>query len=331
MQIVLSGGDSADLHFVYRIDLSGVSSLVIVDPFFNRTVEFGQPYLDVGTDLSGAVVAVAQEVQPPRCQYNRHGGRSTLVLFNPTLVSLEGVVWGSIGSCLYESGFHTTLVAIRKPDELTPDLMVEWSKKEIGSRIVVTGTGAKNLEDLANEAGSYGVLSAIETVAVVRSHIITLKMIGLASASEESSPLHAPSYPGVYVSCFETIREAMLTLDDMPLGWIHLGHGSDGKLEGDGIARLSNGEEDDTWTLTEKISAMIANGVGSMLFCILPVCHSSQSGDVLQSNPNILAIHATRTDSPHSLSEQLVEMPEWWRVSELNITPAGINIHNRNL
>ena len=220
-------------------------------------------------------------------------------------------------------------MAIRKPDELTPDLMVEWSKKEIGSRIVVTGIRAKCLEDLANKPGSYGVLSAIETVTAVRANIQSIRTIRLNV--EGRLEMNGSEDQPVHVSCFETIREAMLTLEDMPLGWIHLGHGSDGKLEGDGIARLSNGEEDDTWTLTEKISAMIANGVGSMLFCILPVCHSSQSGDVLQSNPNILAIHATRTDSPHSLSEQLVEMPEWWRVSELNITPAGINIHNRNL
>ena len=224
-------------------------------------------------------------------------------------------------------------MAIRKPDELTPDLMVEWSKKEIGLRIVVTGTRAKCLEDLANEPGSYGALSAIETVTAVRANIQSIRTIRLDV--EGRLEMNGSEDQPVHVSCFETIREAMLTLEDMPLGWIHLGHGSDGKLEGDGIARLSNVEEDEDWIRTEEISAMIADGVGPMLFCILPVCHSSQSGDVLQNNPNILAIHATDRDVCTDFSGQFIEMPKWiampeWRkVSSDNFTTAATNIYQK--
>ncbi len=215
-------------------------------------------------------------------------------------------------------------MAIRKPEELTPDLMEEWSKTDIEARIVVTGTRANCLEDLANCSESYGVLSAIETVTAVRSDILGVKLVQYSS--EEGSARDAHRHSEAYVVCFETSREAMTTLDfNMPLAWIHLGHGDydyqvDGENEegewGGNYATLSNGEEEGDWIRTEEISDIISEGTGSMLFCILPVCCSSNSGDALQNNPNVLAIHATRTDKPHSLAEQLLEMPEWKSVSE---------------
>ena len=221
-------------------------------------------------------------------------------------------------------------VAIRKPSELPPDVMVEWSLAELGSRIVVTGTGATSLEDLANESESYGVLCAIETVVAARFHIQCLRVIKWAAGEDLSA--NAPSYTNAYVSCFETIREAMSTLEeDMPLAWIHLGHGDyeydesesdDEGHWGDEYAWLSDGEDEGDWIRTEEISGMISKGVGSMLFCILPVCFSSHSGDVLQSNRNILAIHATELDKPHSASPQLLEMPGWKAASEASLLPA---------
>ena len=115
-------------------------------------------------------------------------------------------------------------MAIRKPEELTPDLMEEWSKTDIEARIVVTGTRANCLEDLANCSESYGVLSAIETVTAVRSDILGVKLVQYSS--EGVLARDAPRHSEAYVVCFETIREAMTTLDfNMPLAWIHLGHG----------------------------------------------------------------------------------------------------------
>jgi hypothetical protein len=227
-------------------------------------------------------------------------------------------------------------MAIRKPEELTPDLMEEWAKADIGSRIVVTGTRANCLEDLANCSESYGVLCAIETVIAVRSNIIGVELI--QCASEGDFAISAPIHSDAYVMCFKTIREALSTIgDEMPLAWIHLGHGDyDYQIEeddegewGDDYATLSNGEEEGDWIRTEEISKIISEGTGSMLFCILPVCCSSNSGDVLQNNSNILAIHATRTDKPHSVSEQLLEMPEWMPVSLRSMIGAGRAIHKR--
>ena len=228
-------------------------------------------------------------------------------------------------------------MAIRKPEELTPELMEEWSKADIGSRIVVTGTRANCLKDLANCSESYGVLSAIETATAVRSYILNVKLVQYSS--EGVSAGDAPPHSDAYVVCFETIRDAMATLDsNMPLAWIHLGHGDydyqvDGEDEegkwGDDYATLSNGEEEVDWIRTEEISGMISKGVGSMLFCILPVCCSSNSGDALQNNPNILAIHATRTDKPQSWSEQLLEMPEWKTASERCFVGAATAIAKR--
>ncbi len=231
--------------------------------------------------------------------------------------------------------------AIRNPTELTPDVMVEWSLAELGSRIVVTGTGATSLEDLANESVSYGVLCAIETVIAMRSDILTVRLARYASRFEEGSDSNSPvpNYPDAYVVCFRTIREGMAKLVTMPLAWIHLGHGDyeydesesdDEGHWGDKHALLSDGEDEGDWIRTEEISGMISKGVGSMLFCILPVCVSSHSGDVLQSNRNILAIHATELDKPHSASPQLLEMPGWKAASEASLLPAITSIQSGN-
>ena len=233
-------------------------------------------------------------------------------------------------------------VAIRKPSELTPDVMVEWSLAKLGSRIVVTGTGATSLEDLANESVSYGVLCAIETVIAMRSDILTVRLARYSSKLEEGSDsnIPVPNYPDAYVMCFRTIREAMATLEyTMPLAWIHLGHGDyeydesesdDEGHWGDKHAWLSDGEDEGGWIRTKEISGMISKGVGSMLFCILPVCFSSRSGDVLQSNRNILAIHATELKKPHSVSPQLLEMPGWKAASEASLLPAITSIQSGN-
>ena len=232
--------------------------------------------------------------------------------------------------------------AIRNPTELTPEVMVEWSLAELGSRIVVTGTGATSFEDLANESESYGVLCAIETVIAMRSDILTVRLARYAFKHEEGSDsnIPVPYYPDAYVMCFRTIREAMATLEyTMPLAWIHLGHGDyevdesetdDEGHWGDEYAWLSDGEDEGDWIRTEEISGMISKGVGSMLFCILPVCVSSHSGDVLQSNSNILAIHATEFGKPHSAGSQLLEMPGWKAASEASLLGAITIIQSGN-
>ena len=214
---------------------------------------------------------------------------------------------------MIRAGLAVIDVAIRIPSDLTPEVMVEWSKAEIGSRIVVTGTEATSLEDLMADLGSYGALSAIETVNAVRPKIQSIRSmrLHLEGRKDESE------YRTVHVSFSKTIFEAMATLEeDMPLAWIHLGHGDDGSELGDNIEVLSNGAEAEDWKSTEKISRMISEGVGSMLFCILPVCYSSQSGDVLQDNPNILAIHAAERAKCHDFSKQFIQMPKWIEIPE---------------
>ena len=215
--------------------------------------------------------------------------------------------------------------AIRNPTELSADIMRTWSSASLGSRIVVTGTKAKSLEELSNHPFTpFGALLAIETVLKVRGHIFTAKCL-----DPNSQP-----FSDAQVVCLKTIQEFMDTLDHtIPLAWIHLGHGDfeyeiDGEDDagewGDDYAMLSNGESEGDWIRTEKISKAISESKGSdsILFCILPVCKSFHSGDVLQSNRKVLAVHATELGSPHDGSPQLFEMQHWEepaRISSVNI------------
>ena len=216
--------------------------------------------------------------------------------------------------------------AIRNPTELSADIMRTWSSTSLGPRIVVTGTEAQSLEELSNHPFTpLGALLAIETVIKVRGHISSAKCL---------DPNFQP-FSDAQVVCLKTIQEFMDTLDyTIPLAWIHLGHGDfeyeiDGEDEEDGewgadYAMLSNGESEGDWIRTEKISKAISESKGSdsILFCILPVCKSSHSGDVLQSNRKVLAIHATELGSPHNGSSQLLEMQHWEepaRISSVNV------------
>lgn len=215
--------------------------------------------------------------------------------------------------------------AIRNPTELSADIMRTWSSASLGSRIVVTGTEAQSLEELSNHPFTpLGALLAIETVIKVRGHISSAKCL---------DPNFQP-FSDAQVVCWKTIQEFMDTLDHtIPLAWIHLGHGDfeyeiDGEDEdgdwGADYAMLSNGESEGDWIRTEKISKAISESKGSdsILFCILPVCKSSHSGDVLQSNRKVLAIHATELGSPHDGSSQLLEMQNWEepaRISSVNV------------
>tara|TARA_B100001105_G_scaffold233031_1_gene206647 strand:+ start:416 stop:1105 length:690 start_codon:yes stop_codon:yes gene_type:complete len=222
-----------------------------------------------------------------------------------------------------------TVSAIRNPTELTADTMRAWSSASLGSRIVVTGTSAKSLEELSNHPFTpFGTLLAIETVLKVRGHILTAKLL--------RDP-NSQSFSDAQVVCFETIREFMDTLEHtIPLSWIHLGHGDygyekDGEDDddewGDVYAMLSDGEDEGDWIRTEEISKSISESKGkdSMLFCILPVCRSSHSGDVLQSNRKVLAIHATELGSPHDGSPQLLEMQHWEEPSRISSVPPFSN------
>ena len=215
--------------------------------------------------------------------------------------------------------------AIRNPTELSADIMRTWSSASLGSRIVVTGTEAQSLEELSNHPSTpLGALLAIETVIKVR---------GWISCAKCTDPNFQP-FSDAQVVCWETIQEFMDTLDHtIPLAWIHLGHGDfeyeiDGEDEdgdwGADYAMLSNGESEGDWIRTEKISKAISESKGSdsILFCILPVCKSSHSGDVLQSNRKVLAIHATELGSPHDGSSQLLEVQNWEepaRISSVNV------------
>ena len=198
-------------------------------------------------------------------------------------------------------------MAIREASELTGEVIEEWSREwtDLGSRIVVTGTSATSLSDLLNLPKSYGVLSAIETVTELRSSIRTVVNLSWIKEKQgDSGAVEPPDATDDNLICFRTIREALATFEyTMPLAWIHVGHGDYDAWLGDEIAKLSDGEYDsddiDEWVKTSEIDSILRRCEGKMLLCILPVCQSTYSGDILQDNPNILAVHAIHRDKPN--------------------------------
>jgi len=207
------------------------------------------------------------------------------------------------------------MAAIRNPSQLDAKVMEVWTYSSVGSRIVVTGTEAKSLEELANHPSTpYGTLLAIETVIKARNHLFCSQSLIAGKGNRKFPKDHV-----VEVVCMETINEFIVELaHTKPLAWIHLGHGDYENNPNDeecetGQAMLSDGESEDNWIPTDRISNTISESQGkeSIMFCILPVCCSSQSGDVLQENRNILAIHATASDKVSDGSPQLLEMSRW--------------------
>ena len=198
-------------------------------------------------------------------------------------------------------------MAIREASELTGEVIGGWSREwaNLGSRIVVTGTSATSLSDLLNLPKSYGVLAAIETVTELRSSIRTaVNFSWIKDKQGDLGAVKPPDAADAELICFRTIREALAAFEyTMPLAWIHVGHGDYDAWLGDEIAKLSDGEYDsgdiDEWVETSEIDSILRRCDGKMLLCILPVCQSTYSGDILQDNPNILAVHAIHGGKPN--------------------------------
>ena len=168
--------------------------------------------------------------------------------------------------------------------------------------LVITGVPTKDgnpiwesVDDLVSSPYSHGFFEAIGAV----TQIIKSVQLYLFSAQDD--------VPELRIRFVAKIRDVFDQNKGWknPLAWIHIGHGQKCfgyKLlddledwepeEYDEIPGISDGHEDEDFISSEWLRDAIRMMQGELLFVGLPLCFSSQIGEVLMQSGKIIKIHA---------------------------------------
>ena len=153
----------------------------------------------------------------------------------------------------------------------------------------------ESLDDLVSSPYSHGLIEAIGSV----TQIIKAVQLYLSFNQE--------NVPDLRIRFESRIRDVFSQNKGWknPLAWIHIGHGQkcfEYKLlddleewepeEYDEIPGISDGHEDEDFISSEWLRDAIRMMHGELLFVGLPLCFSSQIGEVLMQSGKIVKIHA---------------------------------------
>ena len=205
----------------------------------------------------------------------------------------------------------------------------------------------ESVDDLVTSPYSHGFFEAIGAV----TQIIKSVQLYLFSAQDD--------VPELRIRFVAKIRDVFGQNKGWknPLAWIHIGHGQkcfDYKLlddledwepeEYDEIPGISDGHEDEDFISSEWLRDAIRMMHGELLFVGLPLCFSSQIGEVLMQSGKIVKIHAPY-DFKVSESLEFYDarngriLPEhtltdwtgYVRVVQKGLAPALIRVYNKRL
>lgn len=172
------------------------------------------------------------------------------------------------------------------------------------TRFLVTGLegSIESLPDLFSWKGGvhHIVLHLLSTCAELR--FVHLSNAILASLDEGEDPFK--DLDDMVVEFSETITEGLLSSDEVPFAWIHVGHGDH---DGD-QAFLSDGSEGEgPYLETEKIAEAIEAMKGICSYICLPVCHSIHSKLALEACRNTALVFGSAEDIVTEINTQCVE------------------------
>ena len=205
----------------------------------------------------------------------------------------------------------------------------------------------ESVDDLISSPYSHGFLEAIGAV----TQIIKSVQLYLFSAQDD--------VPELRIRFVAKIRDVFSQNKGWknPLAWIHIGHGQkcfDYKLldnledwepeEYDEIPGISDGHEDEDFISSEWLSDAIKMMQGVLLFVGLPLCYSTQIGEVLMQSGKIVKIHAPYEFKVSESLEfydarngrilpehTLTDWTRYVRVFEKALVPALIRVYNKRL
>lgn len=205
----------------------------------------------------------------------------------------------------------------------------------------------ESVDDLVSSPYSHGFFEAIGAV----TQIIKSVQLYLFSAQDD--------VPELRIRFVAKIRDVFSQNKGWknPLAWIHIGHGQkcfDYKLlddledwepeEYDEIPGISDGHEDEDFISSEWLRDAIRMMHGELLFVGLPLCFSSQIGEVLMQSGKIIKIHAPYDFKVSESLEfydarngrilpehTLTDWTDYVRVVEKGLAPALIRVYNKRL
>ena len=175
------------------------------------------------------------------------------------------------------------------PDRMDADEFLQVGDGEYNGDFVITGVNTRtdgslvynSVDDLVTYPYSHGLMTAIEVISQVYSHVECSKV------HDENSEL-----PPLKIRFEANITDAF-SGDHNPTAWIHIGHGmlendillleglEDDEEEYQSVPGISNGHEEEDFLCARYVRDLLRSKKGHILFASLPICYGKQIGEVL--------------------------------------------------
>ena len=186
------------------------------------------------------------------------------------------------------------------PDRMDAEEFLQVGDGEYNGDFVITGVNTRtdgslvynSVDDLVTYPYSHGLMTAIEVISQVYSHVECSKV------HDENS-----EFPPLKIRFEANITDAF-SGDHNPTAWIHIGHGmlendillledlEDDEEEYESVPGISNGHEEEDFLCARYVRDLLRSKKGHILFASLPICYGKQIGEVLRESEVIQMMFA---------------------------------------
>lgn len=175
------------------------------------------------------------------------------------------------------------------PDRMDVEKYLRVGDGEYNGDFVITGVNTRtdgslvytSMDDLVAYPYSHGLMTAIEAISQIYSHVECSKV------HDENS-----EFPPLKIRFEANITDAF-SGGHNPTAWIHIGHGmlendillledlEDDEEEYESVPGISNGHEEKDFLCARYVRDLLRSKEGHVLFASLPICYGKQIGEIL--------------------------------------------------
>lgn len=175
------------------------------------------------------------------------------------------------------------------PDRMDVEKYLRVGDGEYNGDFVITGVNTRtdgslvytSMDDLVAYPYSHGLMTAIEAISQIYSHVECSKV------HDENS-----EFPPLKIRFEANITDAF-SGGHNPTAWIHIGHGmlendillledlEDDEEEYESVPGISNGHDKKDFLCARYVRDLLRSKEGHVLFASLPICYGKQIGEIL--------------------------------------------------
>jgi hypothetical protein len=174
------------------------------------------------------------------------------------------------------------------PDRMDVEKYLRVGDGEYNGDFVITGVNTRtdgslvytSMDDLVAYPYSHGLMTAIEAISQIYSHVECSKV------HDENS-----EFPPLKIRFEANITDAF-SGGHNPTAWIHIGHGMlendillledlEDDEEYESVPGISNGHEEKDFLCARYVRDLLRSKEGHVLFASLPICYGKQIGEIL--------------------------------------------------